>query len=150
MFPICSSVFRYLPSLLSGFHGADFPPFYQYYEPACRSFSAGRGTKTAFALLLVFGFPRRRYRYDNTFVLNAYLVVLLTSIRLDDLFGVHPFLPHLRAETGGSPMFLCYPILPLMCFQTPVDSYQLVFIVGSIWSRQNEQSRHQHFASFRG
>lgn len=42
MFLKCSSVNRHPPSLLSGFHGADFPPFYQYYEDA----------KTASALLL--------------------------------------------------------------------------------------------------
>ena len=35
---------RHLPSLLSGFHGADWPPFYQYYEDA----------KTASALLFAF------------------------------------------------------------------------------------------------
>jgi len=32
MFLICSSVNRLPPSLLSGFHEADFPPFHQYYE----------------------------------------------------------------------------------------------------------------------
>ncbi len=37
------------PSLLGGFHGADLPPFHQYYKEA----------KTAFALLLAFGFPRQ-------------------------------------------------------------------------------------------
>src|SRR6476469_6416800 len=42
MFLKCSSVNRHPPSLLSGFHGTDFPPFNQYYEDA----------KTASALLL--------------------------------------------------------------------------------------------------
>src|SRR5690625_7071065 len=32
MFPKCSSVFRYPPSLLIGSHGADSPTFKQYYE----------------------------------------------------------------------------------------------------------------------
>src|SRR5690625_6704344 len=55
MFPKCSSVFRYPPSLLIGSHGADSPTFKQYYED----------TKTAFVLLSVFGFPRLRYRKED-------------------------------------------------------------------------------------
>ena len=46
MFLKCSSVIRQTPSLLGGFHGADFPPFKRYYELA----------KTAFAHLVDFGF----------------------------------------------------------------------------------------------
>ena len=51
MFPKHSSINRPLPFLLGGFHGADFPPFNRYYEEA----------KTAFVLLLAFGFPRPGY-----------------------------------------------------------------------------------------
>ena len=60
MFLKYRSVNRHPPSLLSGFHGANSPPFQQYYED----------TKTAFALLLAFGFPRLRYHSDTAFSLR--------------------------------------------------------------------------------
>ena len=46
-----SSIIRPPPSLLSGFPGLDYPPFNQYYAEA----------KTAFVLLVAFGFPRLPY-----------------------------------------------------------------------------------------
>ena len=61
MFLKYSSVYRHPPSLLGGFHGADFPPFCRYYEDA----------KTAFALLIVFGFPRLRYHLRGCLFLCA-------------------------------------------------------------------------------
>ena len=60
MFLNSSPGLRHLPFLLAGFHGTDFPAFKQYYED----------TKTAFVLLLPFGFPR--YRYHLTPVAYSY------------------------------------------------------------------------------
>ena len=99
MFLKCSSVNRHPPSLLSGFHGADSPPFYQYYEDA----------KTAFARLLVFGCPRLGYHADITFSLR------ITGWRyLPCMPGLFGFGQSLEDRLSvGSGRLSCVSVLPL-------------------------------------
>lgn len=108
MFLKYSSINRHPPFLLSGFHGADFPPFNRYYEDV----------KTAFVRLVAFGFPRRRYR--------CYAAALFLRPgwqqrpRYAWTVGNRPALqPEIRAETVGSPKFPWKPPVHMPCSQTP-------------------------------
>ena len=100
-----SSLNRHPPSLLGGFHGANYPPFNQYYEDA----------KTAFALLLAFSSPRLRYQFDTAFSLRLDKVAICAlSARIvwvRSILGNRFF----RLEAVGSPVFPYYPCLPLIC-----------------------------------
>ena len=95
----CSSVNGHPPSLLSGSHGVDSPPFQQYYEDA----------KTAFACLLTFGFPRLGYHSDITFSLRIYRVAISTlHARIVWVRSIRSN----RFSVGGGGLS-CVPVLPL-------------------------------------
>ena len=122
MFLKCSSIFRHLPSLISGFRGADFPPFNQYYEDA----------KTASVLLFCFGFPHSRYHLRCNLVLyvsqGGYIYPFLTRISFLTLIRLYV----VRMETVGSPKFPWIPFVHLHYSQTPVGLLNLTFIGLSI------------------
>lgn len=99
MFLKYSSVNRHPPSLLSGFHGADWPPFYQYYEDA----------KTAFALLLTFGSPRLRYQLRYRLFFSPRQGGDIYPACPDCLGSVNP---QYRFSFGGMRLS-CVPVLPL-------------------------------------
>ena len=116
MFPKCSPGLRHprpfrpvFPSLLTGFHGTDFPAFYRYYGDA----------KTASALLRTFGFPR-------CWIPSAVLPVSLRLIRWQYrpdwpghfICGM-PLLTAFRMEAGGSPKFPQKPLVYLPDTKTP-------------------------------
>jgi len=124
MFPKYNSLIRYPPSLLSGFLGADFPPFYQYYED----------TKTAFALLLPFSFLRYRYRYDTDLFLSLYLVSIFTKYCPVYWGRVWPFFTLFRTETLASPKFPGNPLVHLLCYPTPTVPKLLAINEASVLS----------------
>lgn len=116
MFPKCSPGLRHprpfrpvFPSLLTGFHGTDFPAFYRYYGDA----------KTASALLLTFGFPRWWIPYT---VLPVSLRLIRWQYRPDwpghFICGM-PLLTAFRLEAGGSPKFPQKPLVYLPNSKTP-------------------------------
>ena len=102
MFLKYSSLNRHPPSLLSGFHGGDWPHFYQYYEDA----------KTAFALLLAFGSPRLGYLFDIAFSLRLDRVAIYTLTAR--IVWVGQSLLN-RSSIGGGRLS-CVPVLPLSAF----------------------------------
>ncbi len=89
-------------------HRDDFPPFCQYYED----------TKTAFAHLLAFGFPRLGYRHDTTLFISLGMVVICTILRSDYLGRVNPLRPlfmRRREALPGFPeilLYICHAIIP--------------------------------------
>jgi hypothetical protein len=100
LFLKCSSVNRHPPSLLSGFHGADWPPFYQYYEDA----------KTAFALLLAFGSPQLGYQFDIAFSSRLRAGWRYVPCQLG-LFGFGQ--SQVNRFSFGGVRLSCVPVLPL-------------------------------------
>jgi hypothetical protein len=99
MFLKYSSVNRHPPSLLSGFHGADLPPFYQYYED----------TKTAFALFFAFV----SFGLD-TITISPFLCALTGWRYLPSMPGLFWFgQSRLNRISLGGGRLSCVPVLPL-------------------------------------
>jgi hypothetical protein len=119
------------PSLLSGFHRADSPPFKQYYEDA----------KTA----LPFSTPSVSLGVDT---LRYHLFFACNKVVISTLFTriitVRSILANRFSwEALGSPVFPCFPYLPLIWSRTPVESPQLSRLpsAGLTWPQLTKQLR---------